>query len=245
MFANFVIGLREGLEAALIIGILVAYLVRSDRHDLLRWVWLGVGLAVGLSVGIWGVVTATASELSERGEEIFAGVLSIVAVCFVTWMILWMRSAARNMRADLGGKLEAAMVAGPMAVALTSFLAVAREGVETVLFLWSSMRATGGGALPTLGAAVGLAAAIVLGYLIYRGALSLNLATFFTWTGLALIAIAAWVLSYGVHELAEAGVIPELEWLTPVVIVAYAGLMSWLFFRGPDDHRPTPRGHPA
>lgn len=231
MFANLLIGLREGLEAALVVGILVAYLVKSGRRDMRRWVWTGVGLAVAASLAVWGLITATAGELTARGEQIFAGILSIVAVGFVTWMILWMRTAARRMRAELGGKLDAALVAGPFAVLATSFVAVAREGVETALFLWSSMRATGGGVLPTLGALTGLSVAVLLGYLIYRGALRINLATFFTWTGLALIVVAAWVLGYGVHELAEAGVIGELEWLTPVLWLAYGGVMGWLFFR--------------
>ncbi len=231
MVANLLIGLREGLEAALIVGILVAYLVKSGHRGMLRWVWSGVGLAIVVSLAVWALVSAVAGGLSERGEEIFAGVLSLVAVGFVTWMILWMRTAARSMRAELGGRMGAAVVAGPFAVLATAFLAVAREGVETVLFLWSSMRANGGGMLPALGAVLGLSAAVLLGYLIYRGALRINLGTFFAWTGVALIGIAAWVLGYGVHELAEAGVIPELEWLTPVLWVVYCGLMLWAFFR--------------
>jgi len=239
MLANLLIGLREGLEAALVVGILVAYLVKSGRQEMVRWVWTGVGLAIALSVAVWGGITVTAGELSDRGEEIFAGVLSLVAVAFVTWMILWMRTAARTMRAQLGGKLDKALVAGPAAVLATAFFAVAREGVETVLFLWSSMRATGEGIGPVAGAVLGLGSAVVLGYLIYRGALRVNLGTFFTWTGLALIVLAAWVLGYGVGELGEAGVIPELEWLVPVLWVGYIGVMVALFFRRGSATTPT------
>jgi len=239
MLANLLIGLREGLEAALVVGILVAYLVKSGRQEMVRWVWTGVGLAIALSVAVWGGITVTAGELSDRGEEIFAGVLSLVAVAFVTWMILWMRTAARTMRAQLGGKLDKALVAGPAAVLATAFFAVAREGVETVLFLWSSMRATGEGIGPVAGAVLGLGSAVVLGYLIYRGALRVNLGTFFTWTGLALIVLAAWVLGYGVGELGEAGVIPELEWLVPVLWVGYIGVMVALFFRRGSATKPT------
>jgi high-affinity iron transporter len=146
MLANLLIGLREGLEAALVIGILVAYLVKSDRRDMLRWVWSGVGAAIAVSVGIWALITFTANGMDDEGQEIFAGALSLGAVALVTWMILWMRTAARTLRADLGGKLDKALIAGPAAVLATSFLAVAREGVETALFLWSSMRARTGSA---------------------------------------------------------------------------------------------------
>lgn len=243
MLANLMIGLREGLEAALIVGILVAYLVRTGRRDMLTWVWAGVGLAVVASVATWALVTAVAGELSERNEEIFAGVLSLVAVAFVTWMILWMRTAARAMRSELGGRMETALVAGPAAVLATAFLAVAREGIETVLFLWSSMRASGGGLLPTLGAVIGLGISVLLGYLIYRGALRINFGVFFGWTGVALIAVAAWVLNYGLHELAEAGLLggEEMEWLGPVAMVVYAAVMVFLFFRRGRDSgaRPT------
>jgi high-affinity iron transporter len=239
MLANLLIGLREGLEAALVVGILVAYLVKSGRREMVRWVWIGVSLAIAVSVGVWGGITVVAGELSERGEEIFAGVLSLVAVAFVTWMILWMRTAARHMKVELGGKLDRALVAGPAAVLATAFFAVAREGVETVLFLWSSMRAAGQGVGPVAGAVLGLGSAVVLGYLIYRGALRVNLGTFFTWTGVALIVLAAWVLGYGVEELGEAGVIPELEWLVPVLWVGYIGVMATLFFRRGSAEAPT------
>lgn len=239
MLANLLIGLREGLEAALVIGILVAYLVKSDRRDMLRWVWSGVGAAIAVSVGIWALITFTANGMDDEGQEIFAGALSLGAVALVTWMILWMRTAARTLRADLGGKLDKALIAGPAAVLATSFLAVAREGVETALFLWSSMRASGNTVPGALGAVLGLGAAVGLGFLIYRGALRVNLATFFTWTGVALIAVAAWVLAYGVEELADAGAIPEVEWLIPVLAVGYAAVMAYLFFRRGSARPPT------
>lgn len=245
MLANLLIGLREGLEAALVVGILVAYLVKSGRREMVRWVWIGVSLAIAVSVAVWGGITVVAGELTPRGEEIFAGVLSLVAVAFVTWMILWMRTAARTMKAELGGRLDRALVAGPVAVLATAFFAVAREGVETVLFLWSSMRASGQGIGPVAGAVLGLGSAVVLGYLIYRGALRVNLGTFFTWTGLALIVLAAWVLGYGVEELGEAGLIPELEALVPVLWVGYIGVMTYLFFRRGAAKAPTVHRTPA
>jgi len=208
MLANLLIGLREGLEASLVVGILVAYLVRSGRRDMLRWVGFGVGLAIAVSLALWALITFTARDLGEHGEEVFAGSLSIVAVGFVTWMVLWMRTAAHSLRSELDDRLAKALVVGPVAVAATAFLAVAREGVETVLFLWSAIRSTGQGLQPATGALIGLVASVLVGYLIYRGALRINLGAFFRWTGGALIVIAAGVLGYGVHELQEAEVLP-------------------------------------
>ncbi len=210
MFANLLIGLREGLEAALVVSILVAYLVRAQRRDQLRWVAIGVGVAVGLSLAFGAMLTFTSRNMTFEQQEIFGGTLSIIAVGFVTWMVLWMRKAARYLKAELDGRMQAAVAMGAGAVTLTAFLAVGREGLETALFLWSAIQATGSGWAPLTGAAIGLAIAVVLGYLIYRGALRIDLRRFFTWTGAGLIIIAAGVLAYGVHDLQEARVLPGL-----------------------------------
>ncbi|MEY4170404.1 MAG: hypothetical protein RLZ94_1477 [Actinomycetota bacterium] len=208
MLANYLIGLREGIEAALIVSILVAYLVKTDRCEYLRWVWTGVGAAVGMSVLFATGLSLTSEAMTERAETIFAGVASLVAVVFVTWMVFWMKRTARNIKGELQGKLDNAMVIGPVAIAVVAFIAVAREGLETALFLWAAVRATGEGAVAVTGGLLGIATAIVLGWLFYRGALKINLATFFTWTGAALIIIAAGVLSYAVHEFQEVGLLP-------------------------------------
>ncbi len=210
MFANLLIGLREGLEAALVVSLLVAYLVKVERRDQLRWVALGVGAAVAVSLAFGALITFTSRNMTFEEQETFGGTLSIVAVAFVTWMVLWMRKAARHLKADLDGKMQAAVAMGAGAVALTAFLAVGREGLETALFLWAAIQATGSGWAPIAGASVGLVIAVVLGYLIYRGALRINLRRFFTWTGVALIVIAAGVLAYGIHDLQEARVLPGL-----------------------------------
>lgn len=207
MLANFLIGLREGLEAALIVGILLGYLVRTNREGLVSRVWLGVGLAVALSLGFGAVLEFGASELAEEAEETLAGALSFAAAALVTVMIFWMARNARNMRSNLNSAVDEVSGYAWGLVGL-AFLAVAREGLETALLLWSSMRATGGGAGPLFGALLGLATAVALGALIYRGALRMNLSKFFTWTGAALIVIAAGVLAYGVHEWQEAGILP-------------------------------------
>lgn len=211
MFANFLIGLREGLEAALVVGILVAYLVRSDRRDSLKAVWIGVALAVAASLSVGAALTFTSRSLSFKAQETFGGVMSIIAVAFVTWMVFWMRTQSRHLKADLQGKVAVALEHGTVALAVMAFLAVAREGLETALFLWPALKSAGSGIGPGAGAVTGLVTATVLGYLLYRRAVHLDLAKFFRITGAALIVIAAGVLAYGVHDLQEASILPGLN----------------------------------
>ena len=129
----------------------------------------------------------------------------------MTWMIFWMRRTAQNMRADLSGSLEVALDLGAIAVATTAFIAVAREGLETALFFWSAVQAAGSTLSPVVGFALGVATAIVLAWLLYRRSVTLDLARFFTWTGAALVVVAAGVLAYGVHDLQEGGVLGGLD----------------------------------
>lgn len=213
MLANYLIGLREGLEAALVVSILVAYLVRTGRGHAVRWVWAGVGVAVALSVAVGALLEFTSASLSFTAAELFGGVMSIIAVVFVTWMIFWMKSASRGIARELRGQMDRALEAGVGALVLMSFIAVAREGLETAVFFFAAARAAGSTVAPLLGFSLGLGTSVVLGWLIYRSAITINLASFFRWTGLLLIFVAAGVLSYGIHDLQEAGVLPGLNTL--------------------------------
>ncbi|WP_327673347.1 iron uptake transporter permease EfeU [Kitasatospora sp. NBC_00458] len=211
MFGNYLIGLREGLEASLVVCILIAYLVKTGRRDRLPPVWAGVGAAVALSMAFGAVLQYGSTQLTFEAQEALGGTLSVIAVGLVTWMVFWMRRTARHLKTELHGRLDAAVAMGTVALVVTSFLAVGREGLETALFIWSAVQATDDGYNPIIGAALGLATAMVLGWLFYRGALKINLARFFTWTGAMLVVVAAGVLAYGVHDLQEAGWLPGLH----------------------------------
>ncbi len=208
-FSNAVIGLREGLEAALVVVILVAFLVRTGRRDALRWVWGGVGAAIGLSLLLAALLTYGTAELPDEAGELVAGIASIAAVVLVTAMIFWMRSAARTLSGELTGRLARAVDLGGWPVALVGFLGVGREGLESAIFFFATARAAGTGeVLPMLGWLVGLGAAGLLGLLIHRGAVRVDLRRFFRWTGVLLVVVAAGILAYGVHELQEVGLLP-------------------------------------
>ncbi|MGW3267025.1 iron uptake transporter permease EfeU [Streptomyces sp. NPDC001056] len=214
MFSNYLIGLREGLEASLVVCILIAYLVKTGRRDALRPIWTGIGIAIALALGFGCALEFGSQEMTFQAQEALGGSLSILAVGLVTWMVFWMRRTARYLKSELGAKLDAALAMGTGALVATAFLAVGREGLETALFVWASVHAASDGTpRPLIGVALGIATAVVLGWLFYRGALRINLAKFFTWTGGMLVVVAAGVLAYGFHDLQEAGWIPGINHL--------------------------------
>lgn len=212
MLANFIIGLREGLEAALVIGILVAYLKKQGRTADVRRVTVGVISAIAVSILAGLSLTFLAADAQDGANELIAGLASVLAVIFVTWMIFWMAKHSRSLPSEMHSKLAA--TTSSVTVAAIGFFAVVREGIETSVFLWSSTEAAGQGAITIIGALLGLIAAAIIGYGIYRGSLKLNLRTFFAVTSGFLIIVSAGILAYAVHEFEELGLFPFLQGIT-------------------------------
>ncbi len=209
MIGNYLIGFREGIEAALIVSILVTYLVRTQRQALIRHVWAGVLSAIIVSAGVAGLLQVISSDLSDHAEPIFAGTMSFLAVVFVTWMIFWMKRTARTIAHDLRSRLDiAAGTGGALAVASMAFFAVVREGAETAVFFWAAAHATGHQTVALIGLLLGLVTAVFVGYLVFKSSAKINMRTLFKVTGVALVFVAAGVLSYGIAEFQEVGLLP-------------------------------------
>jgi len=229
---SFVITLREGFEAALIVGLILAYLTKTGyKHEHGRTVWWGVALAVGLSLVIGGVLFATVGELEGTSEELYEATAMIVAAGVVTWMVFWMRKQAATIGAHLRDQVgESLRAGGGVALAAVAFIGVGREGLETALFLFASTKESGA-VVAVLGALLGLVAAVVLGVLFYRGALKLDLRKFFTVTSLLVIAFAAFLLYSGLHEFGELAGSEALELVAPLSAVAYGAGFVALYLR--------------
>jgi high-affinity iron transporter len=216
---NLLIGLREGLEAGLVVSILLAAVRKlsggrpADQRISTVPIWLGVAAALSVAASFVAVLTFTTSQLSSRTQQGIGGVLSVLAVGLVTAMVFWMRRTASMLSARLRGDVVRAAAIGAGALTVTAFLAVAREGLETTLFMWTAVKAAGSTAAPLLGAAVGLAAAVVLCWLLYRQAMRINLGAFFNWTASALVVLAAGILAYGLGDLQDAGWLPGASWI--------------------------------
>lgn len=235
MLGAYLIGLREGLEAALVVGILAAYLLRMGRRDLLTRIGLGVGLAVIASLTLGAILTFGAYGLSFQAQEIIGGTLSLVAVAMVTWMVFWMARTAASMKHDLEQQVDRHMDGSGWGIVLVAVLSVAREGIETALFVWSTTRATGESSwVPGFaGAVLGIATAVALAWLLMRGLLKVDLSKFFTVTGVLLIVMAAGVVAYSVGDLQEAGVLPGPFLAepagTPGFVAMWFGDQAWAF----------------
>ena len=236
MIANLLIALREGLEAALVVSIIVAYLVKSDRRDALPKLWLGVGLAALVPLVAGAIMTWGPKTLSFQGQEILGGTLSFVAVGMVTWMIFWMGKNARELKGELEGSLSKTLAEGGSGwgVVWIAVVAVGREGVETALFVWATVRSSIETSImqTTAGVVTGLVLAIVLGVLIYQGAVRINLRIFFAVTGYFLIVVAAGIVAYGIGDLQEAGLLPghtSHAWDLSSYLPANTSPLHWLY----------------
>jgi high-affinity iron transporter len=218
---TFVIGLREGLEAALIVGIIAAFLGQQGRKNALRQVWIGTTAAVAICIGVAIALQVISSDLPQRQQEGLETVVGALAIGMVTYMVVFMRKHARSMKKDLQGAAASALAQGSSrALVIMAFLAVLREGFETAVFLLATFQASGDASTSWLGAVLGIALATAIGYGIYKGGVKLNLARFFRATGLVLVVVAAGLVMTAFHTANEAG------WLT--VGQAQAFDLSWL-----------------
>ena len=236
MIANLLIALREGLEAALVVSIIVAYLVKTDRRDALPKLWIGVGLATLIPLVAGAIMTWGPKTLSFQGQEILGGTLSFVAVGLVTWMIFWMGKNARELKGELEGSLSKTLAEGGSGwgVVWIAVVAVGREGVETALFVWATVRSSIETSImqTTAGVVTGLVLAIVLGVLIYQGAVRINFRIFFATTGYFLVVVAAGIVAYGIGDLQEAGVLPGImshAWDLSSYLPASTSPLHWLY----------------
>jgi len=208
MTAAFFIALREGLEAALIVGIVAAYVVRINRRDALPGIWAGVIAALSISVAVGVVVVATVGKLPLLVQEGVEGLTAVIAVGVLGWMLFWMRRQGRALKGDLERGVDSALAAGSVfALAGLAFVAVAREGLETVLYLFAIGVSSGPAIQTLLAVFAGLAAAIGIGWAIFAAGIRIDLRRFFTVTGIVLIFVSAGLLAFAVHEFGEAGLI--------------------------------------
>ena len=213
MLTVFLILLREGLEAALVVGIVVGYLVKIGRRDALRWVWAGIVAALVVSLGLGILVFVTIGDLPSTIQEPIEGIAAVFAVGVLTWMLFWMRRQGRALKGELEGQLDAALRTGSTAALVgLAFVAIVREGLETALFLLALFRsaAASGELSPTLPIAglAGLAVAVLLGAAIVRGAIRLNLRRFFSATGVVILFVTAGLVASAIGAFVDAGWLP-------------------------------------
>lgn len=213
MLAPFLIMLREGIEAALVTGIIASYLRQTNRSDWLPAVWVGIFLAVALSLFTGAVLQFMSAEFPQKAQELFEAIIGFIAVGVLTSMVFWMRKAARSIKSDLHHSIDAAMEAGngaTWALIGMAFFAVAREGLESIFFLLAIFQQSPGASAP-LGALAGVAVAVLLGFGLYYGGVRINLRRFFRWTGVFILIVAAGLLASVLRNLHEAGLWNHLQ----------------------------------
>ena len=207
MFVPFLIMLREGLEAALIVSLIASYLKRTQRGRWIGVMWIGVFLAAALCLALGIVINETTGEFPQKEQELFEGIVAVIAVAILTWMVFWMRKVSRNVKVQLEQAVDNALKQGNhhgWALIMMVFFAVAREGLESVFFLLAAFQQDVG-IWPPVGALTGLATAVVIGFLIYWGGIRLNMAAFFKWTSLFILLVAAGLAAGAIRAFHEAG----------------------------------------
>lgn len=240
---TFVITLREGFEAALIVGLILAYLAKTGQRQQATAVWWGVAAAALTSVAIGATLFLSVGELEGTSEMVYEGATMIFAAALVTWMAFWMRKQAATIGSHLREQVsESLRTGGAIGLAAVAFIAVAREGLETALFLFASTE-NSGPVLAVAGGVLGLVAAVGLGVAFYRGALKLDLSKFFTATSVLVIAFAAYLVYGGIHEFSQASGSELLEVAAPVAGVLYGCSLAWIYLR--DSLRKWRRTAPA
>ncbi|WP_132370083.1 iron uptake transporter permease EfeU [Nocardia alba] len=235
------IGVREGLETGIVIMILVAFLVKSQRRESLKWVAGGVGAAIVMVAAIFVGVRFGTSTVTGVAAELISGLASLVAVVIVTWMVLWMRTASRSISGELREGMSKALAIGPSAVLALAFFAVGREGVETALLMVGYAENTAGSQWPLIGLLLGILIAVVMTVAMYFGAVRINFALFFKYTGVLLIVVAAGILAYGIRALQTADWLPGLA-SRAFDISSWFSLSSWYgtLAQGIFNFRPEP-----
>jgi high-affinity iron transporter len=238
---SFVIVLREGFEAALLVGLILGVLNKTGQRQHARAVWIGVVAAIATSIVIGAILFAAVGELEGNAEALYEGTAMLLAACVVTWMVFWMRKQARTLGGHLRSQVSSALVAGGgFALASVAFVGVAREGVESALFLFASVGDSGIVETVVAGA-LGAAAAVTLGVLFYKGSIRMDLRKFFMVTGVLVIAFAAYLIMGGLHELGEAGGGEILEESGPILAALYGiGLATFYLRSNPPKPEPTP-----
>jgi high-affinity iron transporter len=227
-----VVTLREGFEASLIVGIVLAFLNRTGRRDGFWAVWLGAFAAAAISIGAGVTLWAIGTELEGRAEALWEGSIMLAAAAMLTWMVFWMRRQARTIRQHLEARVEEALKVGStLGLAAVAFVGVLREGLETALFLLGTFE-NSNTALSFVSGAIGLVAAFALGYLFYKGSARLDLRRFFVITSVILLGFAAWLVFGGVHELSEGGVLPESMALQLGILLGFIAPALWFYLRG-------------
>ncbi len=204
MLAPFLIMLREGVEAALIVGIIAGYLKQIGRSDMMPAVWLGILTAAALALFVGAGLQLVSAEFPQKEQELFEAIVGLIAVGVLTWMVFWMKRAARSIKGELHAGVDKALQGSTFALIAMVFLAVAREGLESVFFLLAIFQQSQGAMAP-LGALLGVAAAVAIGYGIYAGGVRLDLRRFFRWTGVFILFVAAGLLANAVKAFHEAG----------------------------------------